>query len=206
MPTFTLLVFPSIVTEEEPTVRTPTIRASPWTKRLVPDAPTAPTVNVCVALVVPTPALERVWIPVALILHKSFCPGRLVSADPSPEKEFAVTIPEAFIVLNTEWPWVLIPGTVEVEANETEPSKLVAVITPVTLIPESLAVIIPAPTWSDGVVTIPALTLTPTVSTIIPAWKVLIPVESTCFTSSYVIVPATETFPVAWISPPTINA
>ena len=36
VPTLMVFVFPSIVTDEEPTVRTPTIRASPATLRSFP--------------------------------------------------------------------------------------------------------------------------------------------------------------------------
>ena len=53
----------------------------------------------------------------------------------------------------------------------------------------------PVPTCKDGVVTIPAVTLTPWVSTMIPSLAVIIPIESTFFTLSLKIVPATEISP-----------
>ena len=54
-PILILLLTPSIVTEPEPTVRTPTILVSPWIKTLVPAAPGLPTTNACLRLVVPIP-------------------------------------------------------------------------------------------------------------------------------------------------------
>ena len=59
-------------------------------------------------------------------------------------------------------------------------------------IPVTLA----SPSTNNAVVAVPACTSNPLL-------KVLRPRESTCVTSSYVIVPATFTFPVASISPST---
>ena len=64
-----------------------------------------------------------------------------------------------------------------------------AVITPVTLTPEALAVIMPAPTWSVGVVVIPAVTF-------IPFLAVINPIASTLVTSSYDNVPPIVTSPL----------
>ena len=52
-----VLFCPSIVTEDPPTVKIPVMRASPFTHKVVPDDPTAPTSNVYLGFVVPIPTL-----------------------------------------------------------------------------------------------------------------------------------------------------
>ena len=59
-PILIVLLVPSIVIEDSPTVRTPTILVSPWIRTLVPAAPGSPTTKACRLLVVPIPTPPEV--------------------------------------------------------------------------------------------------------------------------------------------------
>ena len=60
----------SRVIDPVPIVRIPVTLASPFTNKLVPDAPTAPTSNENLGLVVPIPTLETVLMPASVFSHK----------------------------------------------------------------------------------------------------------------------------------------
>ena len=61
----------SRVIDPGPIVRIPVTLASPFTNKLVPDAPTEPTSNKNLGLVVPIPTLDVVLIPAEVVSHKS---------------------------------------------------------------------------------------------------------------------------------------
>ena len=62
-PTLIIFEIPLRVILAGPIVTIPVTLASPFTKSVVPDAPTAPTSNLNLGFVVPIPTFLRVWIP-----------------------------------------------------------------------------------------------------------------------------------------------
>ena len=137
----------SRVMEPVPIERIPVTLASPFTNKLVPDAPTEPTSNENLGLVVAIPTLETVLIPASVFSHKPLAgpvmvtipelteltfklfPKLSVAAVPTkvPLSLIITPLPEAVIPINPE------PSPINVaSAPPTGPLKEIAVTTPVT--------------------------------------------------------------------------